>query len=123
MKRRLFNWLSSILEWLLLLVDGHAPTQVRMKAVQVHHVRRRISRTRAQMSHHCDIPPWGSPGGSWYCPLCRTWRGYQLLPLPRTRATEPHYVARVRGRHNGHLRYTGGLVVDTGKLLVPGGRA
>ncbi len=74
MKRRLFNWLSSILEWLLLLVDG-------------------------------------------------TWRSYQPLPRPRPEATEPHYIPRVRGRHNGHLRYTGGLVVDTGKLVVPGGRA
>ncbi len=43
MKRRLFTWLSTILERLLLLVDGHAPTQIRMKAVQVVPAFRRIS--------------------------------------------------------------------------------
>ncbi len=33
MKRRLLDRLYAALEWLLLLVDGHMPTQVRIKAV------------------------------------------------------------------------------------------
>ncbi len=131
MKRRLLDRLYAALEWLLLLLDGHMPTQVRIKAVKavpfvipVQHARRqRISRDRASMSHHCDIPPWGTAGGSWYCPLCRTWRGYAPLPLPRPEATEPHFVPRIRDRYNGHLHYIGGVPVDSGKLVMPGGRA
>ncbi len=133
MKRRLFNRLYAALEWLLLLLDGHMPTQVRIKAVAkpatfiipVQHVHgQRISRDRASMSHHCDIPPWHLlNGGSWYCPLCRTWRTYVPWKAPSPEATAPHFVPRVRGRHNGHLRYIGGVPVDSGKLVMPGRRA
>jgi len=131
MKRRLFNRLYAALEWLLLLVDGHMPTQVRIKAVKpvpfvvpVQHVRTpHISKARAAMYHQCippgDIIPW--EGGSWYCNKCRNVRTYIPLSLPRPEATAPHYVPRVRGRHNGHLRYIGGVPVDSGKLVMPGG--
>ncbi len=133
MKRRLFNRLYAALEWLLLLLDGHMPTQVRIKAVRpatfaipAQHVRTpRISKARAAMYHQCippgDVIPW--EGGSWYCPKCRQVRTYVPLSLPRPEATAPHFVPRVRGRHNGHLRYIGGMQVDSGKLVLPGGRA
>jgi len=130
LKRRVFDWLYAALDRLLdLLVDGRTPTVVRMKAIKpearqvpVQHAGGKHL-ARESISHHCDIPPWGTQGGSYYCPLCRTWRVYQTLPLPRAEATEPHYVPRIRGRRNGHLHYTGGLVVDSGKLVLPGGRA
>ena len=130
MKRRIFNRLYAALEWLLLLVDGHMPTQVRIKAVAkpatfvvpVQHAAGRHLRSNV---HQCippgDIIPW--EGGSWYCPKCRQVRTYIPLSLPHPEATAPHYVPRVRGRHNGHLRYIGGVQVDSGKLVMPGGRA
>ncbi len=133
MKRRLLDRLYAALEWLLLLLDGHMPTQVRIKAVKpvpfvvpVQQVPRPgISKARAAMYHQCippgDIIPW--EGGSWYCPKCRKVRTYIPLPLPRPEATAPHYVPRIRGRHNGHLCYIGGVPVDSGKLVMPGGRA
>src|SRR6266568_9512665 len=86
MKRRLLNRLYAALEWLLLLLDGHMPTQVRIKAVRpvpfvvpVQQVPRPgISKARAAMYHQCippgDIIPW--EGGSWYCPKCRKVRTY-----------------------------------------------
>ena len=124
MKRRLFNFLAALLERLALFFDGRAPTLHRVRAVQVVHVKGRYSRDRAQMSHHCvppgDLLPWD--GGSWYCPKCRTMRTYQPVAHPGQEATAPHFVPRIRGRHNGHLRYTSGVLVDTGKLFVMPGR-
>ena len=130
MKRRIFDWLYTVLERLLLLVDGRAPTKVRLKAVKAvapavvapAFRTQRISKERAGMRHHCVPPgnmlPWA--GGTWYCPRCRAMRTYVPLSLPREEAIAPHYVPRVRGRHNGHLRSISGVLVDTGKLVVPG---
>lgn len=125
MTRHLFDWLYAILERLLLLVDGHMPTQVRLKAVKPTHTLvqgAHVSGKRMRANVHRCGPPNGLPwsGGSWYCEKCRTWRIYQPLQLPRPEATAPHFVPRVRGRHNGHLRYTTAGLIDTGKLFVPG---
>ncbi len=99
MKRRLLDRLYAALEWLLLLLDGHMPTQVRIKAVKpVPFVvpvqqapRLGISKARAAMYHQCippgDVIPW--EGGSWYCPKCRQVRTYIPLSLPRPEATAP----------------------------------
>ena len=140
MIRRLFNVVTHILEWLLLIVDGHTPTMIRIKAVRVPMTppRTRISRDRAAMSHHCAIP-WGQlawHGGSWQCPLCRS--VYTYLQLPRREVTQPHHVVSYRQRKqygptevfkeyiqehmevvDGHLAWADKRLIDTGKLFKP----
>lgn len=146
MKRRIFDWLSTILERLLLLVDGRAPTKVRIKAVKpaafavpVQHVRtQRLSRDRERMKHHCAIP-WAqleATHGSWQCPLCRG--VYTYLQLPRKEVTVPQHVVRYHKPYNAaemfrefvaektlvinnRLCYADGTPVITGRLYKPAG--
>ncbi len=146
MKRRLLDWLSTLLERLLLLVDGHTPTKVRMKAVkplprmvEQYAPRRKISRDRAAMSHHCTIP-WDMLAwtrGSWQCSVCRSVYTYAQLPRKEVTAPRHHVVAYgERGQYqatetfrqfvekkmiviDNRLCHADGTPVITGRLFKP----
>ena len=140
MKRRVLDWLSTILERLLLLVDGKAPTKIRMKAltpaVLASYAVSRKSKERLRMAHRCNIPPWGSLGSNAYCPLCRTERVYVPLSHDQASRSNSHVLAypgkrdapgvifrRFVGQQvkviDNHLCFADGVPVITGRLFKP----